>query len=293
MNKSLYITVTFFLSVVLVLQPTFASAAEQSPPLMAAGCKTEYFLIQDLARGYKAKTKGVVLPQKTGNKVAIKLLIADQIDFAFTCKSQKKLVQKFNISREIAEHWQSKIIANDPIIVLIHRDNTIVSLTLEQLGSIFSGRIQNWKEIGGIDTPVQVAYLNKTAESGVLPLFKELVPAPGSTIAQAKVQQVKLRTDAFQAADPKQLGAYVAQNTGGVSFMALSSYRHRYGSMVNINGVPPNQETIEDSTYPLAVTYHIIYDKRKEKNLTPFFDYIKSPEGISIIDQGFISRTGK
>lgn len=265
--------------------PAFAFAE----PIKGAGCKTEFFLIQDLARGFKGKTGQTIIPQKTGNKVAIKLLTAKHIDLAFTCKPQEKLVKKFKISEETASNWESIIIANDPIIVLVHRDNTLISLTLEQLSGIFSGAITNWKDVGGIDAPVQVAYLNKTVESGVLTLFQELVPGTG----KGKIDQVTLRKDAFMAAGPKQLGAYVAQNKGGISFMALSSFRRRYGSMVNINGIPPNRETIKEGLYPLSVTYHIIYDKRNAERLEPFFDYIKSEEGISIIDQGFISRTGK
>ncbi|AGF77835.1 ABC-type phosphate transport system, periplasmic component [Desulfocapsa sulfexigens DSM 10523] len=284
MNTMLHVFVLFFTAAFFFF---FNAAVYASPPIKAAGCKTEYFLIQDLARGYKSKTAGIVIPQKTGNKVAIKLLTAQQVDFAFTCKPQDNLIKKFNISPEITQNWKSFIIANDPIIVVIHRENGIISLTLEQLSGIFSGKIKNWKEIGGIETPIQVAYLDKTVESGVLTLFKELVPDSENNTTK----QVKLRPDAFQAAGPKQLGAYVAQNPGGISFMALSSYRRRYGSKVNINGVPPNRETIKDGSYPLTVTYHIIYDKRKEETLKSFLGYIQSQEGISIINQGFISRT--
>lgn len=59
---------------------------------------------------------------------------------------------------------------------------------------------------------------------------------------------------------------------------------------LDINRIPPNRDTIKEGLYPLSVTYHIIYDRRNMERLAPFFDYIKSKEGISIIDQGYISR---
>lgn len=256
--------------------------------LRAAGCKTEYFLIQDLARGYKNRGNVAVMPQKTGNKVAIKLLATDKIDFAFTCKPHPKLVKKFKIDDDIANHWVTEAIANDPVVIVVNRKNSVISLSLDQVRDIFSGKIKNWQEVGGNDMKVTVAYLDKTVESGVLTVFQEQV-----NIANKSGTPVVLCQDAIKAAGPKKLGAIVSQNEGALAFMGLNSYRRRYGSLVNINGIPPNRENILNDSYPISVTYHIVYDKRDKARIQPFLDYIASEEGQSIANQSFVSRVNK
>ena len=276
------------LALCLLCSGTSSLAAEQLPPLRGAGCKTEYFLIEDLARGYKRSQGRKVVPQKTGNKVAIKLLAAEKIDFAFTCKPHQTLVKKFKVPATIADHWVTEEIANDPIVVLVNRQNRQISLSLEQLRDIFSGRLTNWQQLGGEDLAIQVAYLGKNVESGVLTVFYDLVPG-----FRSLSQPLFLRPDAKKADGPKNLGAFVSQNKGAVTFMALNSYRRRYGSLVNINGVPPNRENILNGSYPLSVTYHLIYDQRQHKRLKGFFDYMASEEGKSITNQSFISRVNR
>jgi ABC-type phosphate transport system substrate-binding protein len=48
------------------------------------------------------------------------------------------------------------LIGWDPIVIIVHRTNPIDNLTREQLGGIFSGRIRNWREVGGEDQPILV-----------------------------------------------------------------------------------------------------------------------------------------
>lgn len=54
--------------------------------------------------------------------------------------------------------FQSQVIGKDRVVVLTHKDNKIPSLSKEQLIGIFSGKIQNWKEVGGKDLAVMVVW---------------------------------------------------------------------------------------------------------------------------------------
>lgn len=56
--------------------------------------------------------------------------------------------------------YQSQVIGKDRVVVLTHKDNKVPSLSKEQLVGIFSGKIQNWKEVGGKDMPVLIVWGN-------------------------------------------------------------------------------------------------------------------------------------
>ena len=263
-------------------------AGEQNIILRSAGCKTAYFLIKDLADSFNRTGPFTVIPNKTGNKIGIKLLNAGKIHFAFTCKPLDALIRKIPVDQEQARHWTSKIIANDPIVVLVHRDNQVKSLSLEQIRNIFAGKVNNWQEVGGEDLKIQAAYLDSSVSSGVLTVFSELVlgkDKDGTPLA--------LRKDAMKASGPKKLGAITAQNKGAVTFMGLTSYRERYGSLIHVNDIVPNRENITNDSYPLSVTYYVIYDERKQEEISSFFSYLESPEGQNITNRNFISRPQK
>lgn len=265
-----------------------ALGADQNGVLMSAGCKTEYFLVKDLADSFNETGPLSVVPKKTGNKVAIKLLEAGKIHFAFTCKPMEALLENISVAKEQADHWTSRIIASDPIVVLVHRDNPVKSLSLEQIHNIFTGKVNSWKEVGGEALEIQVAYLDLTANSGVLAVFKELVLGEnkdGSLLV--------LKKDAVKVSSPENLGAIVSQNKGAISFMGFASYRERYGFLINVNDVVPSQETILNNSYPLMVNYYIISDQRKSKELRPFFSFMESDEGKNIANRNFIARPDK
>ena len=264
-------------------QPAIAN--EDTPiQLKAAGCKTEYFLIQNLARGFDSAQNIEVKPSKTGNKVALKLLAANNIDFAFTCRHHASLVKKFDITGEHVADWVSFKFAYDPIIVIVNRENPLVSLSLKQLKAIFMGDVTNWKELGGDDLPIKVAFLDNTIGSGVVGVFREIVLGKN-----AAGEFNSLLSTGFSYSGPAKLGAYVAKNKGAITFMGLNSYQRRYGAVINVENEAPNRESILDGDYPLSAAYHIVYD---EKHLSPelqaFIDYIHSDEAISITNQSFV-----
>lgn len=54
--------------------------------------------------------------------------------------------------------YQSTVIGKDKVIVIVHKDNPVTKLGKEQLVGIFSGKITNWKDVGGKDAPILVVW---------------------------------------------------------------------------------------------------------------------------------------
>lgn len=68
------------------------------------------------------------------------------------------LLEKEKVPVNDRAAYHPYIIGTDKIVVLVHPSNPVNELTKEQLKGIFSGRINNWKEVGGKDAPIIVVW---------------------------------------------------------------------------------------------------------------------------------------
>ncbi|MCB2183616.1 MAG: substrate-binding domain-containing protein [Desulfobulbaceae bacterium] len=251
--------------------------------ILTAGCKTAYFLMKDLEEAYRLKTNTKILPKRTGNRVAVKLLVAGDIDFAFTCQPHENLAKSNNLAPQQVKDWHSVRIARDPVVVVINLQNKMDNLTKNQLTDIFSGKITNWKDVGGDDLEVKLTYQDDSIQSGVNVVFRE------QTVGRINGELQKLSHNAVRFPGPKKRGAFISQNPGSITFMGLSAYRERYGKILKINNAAPTRENFINGSYPLAATYYIIYDENKKSIVEPFFKYISSKEGQAAININFLS----
>ncbi len=255
----------------------------QEKEVLTAGCKTAYFLINDLIDGYKIKTNMKILAKRTGNRVATKLLVAGDIEFAFTCQPHEKLAKMNKLESQQVKDWRTVRIAKDPIVVVINRQNKVTNLTKAQLSDIFSGKITNWQDVGENDMAVKLAIQSDSIQSGAQVVFRE------QTVGRINGKLQELSPHAIPSPGPKKRGAYVSQNPGAITFMGLSAYRERYGKLIQINNAAPTTENIINGSYPIAATYYIIYDIKNKAKVEPFVHYISGEDGLSAINKNFVA----
>jgi len=260
-----------------LMQP--CSAHAQDTVLKAAGCKTEIFLLKDVAEAYKEKTGNKVQLGNTGNKKAVNLLFDQKIDFTFTCKPISKLTKGLKLDPASVSSWTSVAIAKDPIVVVSNVKNGVQNITSEQLTNLFQGKMANWKELGGTDLPIKTAHMSSSLESGIVLLFKEFTVG----------NKGKLDENAMIANGPSMLGNFVSVTSGAVTFMGFNSYREKYGDIVEIDGVAPTRENILNGSYGLTATYYLTLDGRSSESVNEFVEFAKSDDGKKSIDQNFIS----
>ena len=255
------------------------SIAKAKETCTCAGCKTEFYLIEHVLKEYHKKSEITYKPAKTGNKKAIELLAEGKINFAFTCKSHWKLGKKFKLDPEMLKNWESITIAKDPIVVVANPNCGADNLSKQQLCDIFSGKIKNWKDVGGADSEIKVGYLDDSVESGVVTVFKE------TTIGM----DAKLCPEATQLKAPSNLGNFCKVTEGAIVFMGMNSYKSEYGKLLKIDSVEPSIDNIVANKYALAVTYHIVLAKNDDKAARSLLEYMASPEGKKKIDEVMIA----
>ena len=153
---------------------------------------------------------------------------------------------------------------------IVNKDVTaggVKNLTKAQLTDIFTGKITNWKEVGGADEAIVL--ITRPESSGTRATFKKYALG-GATEASNK----SMETD-----DSGVLLQNVKTTKGAIGYVALSYLTKDAGvDTVSLDGVAPTLENTYSGKYPVW-TYEHMYTKGTPNETTQkFLDYIMSDE---------------
>lgn len=162
--------------------------------------------------------------------------------------------------------------------VVVNKETEVKSLTKKQIQNIFSGKIKNWKEVGGKD--MEILVIHRPASSGTRATFIEKV-LDGNK---------KLENDSIGALQDSN-GAVInamKQNKGSISYIALSYMNNKEAKntldLVKINGVTPDSENIKNGKYDFWSWGHM-YTKGEATGLSKeFIDFVGSKENMDSIN---------
>jgi phosphate transport system substrate-binding protein len=136
------------------------------------------------------------------------------------------------------------VLALDGIAVIVHPDNAVKQLSLEQIAKVFSAQIANWKDVGGADRPIHV--LRRNNDSGTYDTFNTLVLAP---------LKLQMSPQAAQYESSETLSSDVSKDADAIGFIALPYINKNHaltiGSSCGIVG-NPSAFTVKNEQYPLA-----------------------------------------
>src|SRR5690606_13660504 len=145
----------------------------------------------------------------------------------------------------------------------------------EQVKDIFTGKITNWKELGGKD--MEIVVVSREDGSGSRDAFQEIVDYSSGQLVKS----------AIVASGNGNIKTTVAMNKHAVGFISFE-YVDDSVSTLSINGVEATVENVLNKTYGISRPFLFVH---KEENLTEagqqFIDYILSDEG-----QKLVSETG-
>uniref|UniRef100_A0A832A0R4 Phosphate-binding protein n=1 Tax=Desulfacinum infernum TaxID=35837 RepID=A0A832A0R4_9BACT len=165
--------------------------------------------------------------------------------------------------------------ALDGVAVVVHPQNPVKSLSLQQVQAIFAGTVTNWKDVGGPDKAIHV--FTRDEASGTREVFWEKALKKGPVAATADVVPSNGAMKTAVATDPAAIG-----------YMSVG---HIDASVapVTLDGVTPSVDTVRNGTY--AVSRGLYSNTKGEPSplVKAFLDTLHSPEGRAIIEaQGFI-----
>ncbi len=243
------------------------------------GSDTVLPLAQKEAENYMKSKGGNVTVTGGGSGVGISALLEGTTEIAAASRSMKfDEKAKFQQSKKTLVE---KTIAFDALAVVINKSNKVSQLTRQQLEDIFTGKITNWKEVGGANLPI-VAYSRETS-SGTYEFFKEHV------LKNKNYKKSILSMPATGA-----IIQSVSQTKGAIGYVGLAYVSPKVKAVkVSYDGkkfVAPSVATAKNKTYPVVRPLFFYYDKKNAAKVTPFINYVLSAPGQKIVAEvGYIS----
>mgnify|MGYP001132589406 CR=1 FL=1 len=181
-------------------------------------------------------------------------------------------------------------IGNEAFVFFVHKDNPITNLTAEQIRDIYSGKITNWKDVGGRNE--KIAAFQRNEGSGSQSMLKRFM---GDTpIMDAPTEMV----NDLMAGIIEQVADYKSKtNSIGFSFRYYVEgiIKNPDIKMISIDGAAPTSENIRNGIYPVVTPiYAVTYKENENKNVDKLLDWILSEEGQSIINEtGYVGIKGQ
>jgi phosphate transport system substrate-binding protein len=163
------------------------------------------------------------------------------------------------------------IVAIDGIAVVLDKANTVTDLTKDQLIQIYTGQVNNWSDVGGLNQPIVV--VGREAGSGTRGAFEELLGIED----QGKYSNEINSTGGVMAK--------VTSTPGAIGYVSLDIVDDTVAA-IKIDGVEPTEENIKAGSYLLSRPF-VMSTKgeipTQSKEVQALFDYLKSDEGKDLI----------
>ena len=215
-----------------------------------------------------------------GSGVGISALLEGTTDLA---QVSRKI--KFDEKQKLQESGKSVkevIAAYDALAIVVHPSNKVGKLTREQLEGIFTGKIKNWKEVGGEDLKI-IPYSRETS-SGTYEFFKE------SVLKNKNYMNGIMSMPATGA-----IVQSINQTRGAIGYIGLA-YLNKDTKAVHVSYdkgntyTEPSIANAKNGSYPVVRPLYYYYVTSAEGKVKPFIDYVLSAEGQKIVAEiGFIT----
>jgi phosphate transport system substrate-binding protein len=184
------------------------------------------------------------------------------------------------------------VIARDAIAVIVNPNNPVSQLTLEQISDIYSGKINNWSELGGENRPI--VRLSRETNSGTHVYFLEEVLRLGQ-----KDNKTLFSPDTLLLPSSEGISTEVRQNPNAIGYDGLGYVTDdmKVIAIAKNPGDPyvlPSAETVNNNAYPIARDLYMYTAGEPQGELKAYLDWILSPEAQQIVeDLGFVPIIGK
>lgn len=254
------------------------------------GSDTMVNLSQKWAETYMQKNPNTSIQVTGGGSgTGIAALLNGTMDIA---NASRELKQKEYIkAKELGITPKEFRVALDGIAVIVHPDNPIDELTVEQLRNLFIGQVENWKDLGGNDSPITL--YGRENSSGTYEFFKGKILGKDE---RGKTRDFATSTQVLQGTAA--LGEAVARDKKGIGYGGVGYFAARKDVKIlkikeslNAPAIPPaangkvNYEVIWSGEYSISRYLFCYTNGNPEKKIQDFMDFILSEEGQNLVKQ--------
>ncbi len=245
------------------------------------GSDTVLPLSQKEAEDYMKANKGSSITVIGGGSgVGIAALLDGTTDIAMSSRSLK-MDEKLKM-QDAGKPFKEVKVAYDALAIIVNPTNKISQITREQAEGIFTGKITNWKDVGGDN--MKIVVYSRESSSGTFEFFKEHV-----------MSKKNYATSALMMPATGAIVQSVGQTKGAISYVGFA-YMEKEVKALKVSYdkgktfVTPSVATVKDKSYPIARPLFYYYLASLEKKVSPFVNYILSDAGQKIVSEvGYVS----
>lgn len=227
--------------------------------------------VELVAEKFMANNEGIsVEVQQLGSSAGIKNAVEGVTEIGMASRDLKQ--------EEKSAGLTETEMAIDAIAVITNKANPVKNLSKEQVKDIYTGKITNWKELGGNDAPIVV--VSREDGSGTRGAFEEIVG----------YESAELTKDATIGNGSGNIKSTVEGNENAIGYVS-GSYVDEKVNLLTIDNQEMTDENIKAGNYPIARPFLLVYKEDKiSENSKKFIDFILSDEGQAIVEEeGLIS----
>ena len=171
-------------------------------------------------------------------------------------------------------------VALDGLSVYVNPENPLKELTVAQVGGIFTGKLTNWKEVGGPDAPITI--YSRENSSGSYEFFKEHVLKGRDFAASAQTMPGTAAIVQAVMKDKNGIGYGGAAYGGGSKLLAIKRD-------ATSSAIEPTEENVENETYPIWRYLYVYVNPALDKGeIAAYLNWIRSNDGQKYVkDVGY------
>jgi phosphate transport system substrate-binding protein len=217
------------------------------------------------------KFKGVDIP---GSGKGIQTLIEGKVDLGGASRPLKAEEKKAGLS--------ATTIGYDAVAVFVHSSNPIKNLTKEQLKGIFTGKITNWKEVGGKNAPIVPNTEIIAGKRATIEMFQEHVMDGAK---YGKFKEIDLPRDQIVELT-KQPNGICSVSMGLLA--SLSAAEKGKVKAISVAGSEPSDKNVQSGAYIISRPLLLVTKGLPKGEVKEFMTFILSSEGQDIVNKNFV-----
>jgi phosphate transport system substrate-binding protein len=239
------------------------------------GSDTVLPLTQKLAENYMKNNSGSKITVTGGGSgIGLSALVEGSTDIAMSSRKMK-FDEKVKI-QNAGKSSKEVIICRDALTIVVNPKNKVTNLTREQLEGIFTGKISNWKQVGGADLTI-TAYSRETT-SGTYEFFKEHV-----------MKNKNYKSGILSMPATGAIIQSISQTPGAIGYVGMAYVTKDVKEIhVSFDGgkkyVEPTLANAKSGIYPIVRPLYYYYEVKSEAKVNPFLKFVLSAEGQKIVD---------
>ena len=254
------------------------TTAAHAGTITVKGSDTMVILGQRWAEEYMKKNPATVIQVTGGGSgTGISALINGTTDICASSRAMKP-AEKEKLRDRYNNTGIEMAVARDGLAVYVNSSSPLTELSMDQLKGIYTGKVTNWKEVGGPDAKIIV--YSRENSSGTYVFFKEQVLGGADFTARAQTMPGTAAVVNAVAKEKFGIGYGGAAYAKGIKVLKIKKDD-------KAAGIAPDDKTIKDGSYPLSRPLFFYTRTGASADIKAFTDYVLSGEG-----QGIATKVG-